>query len=138
MNDPRAASKAPVRSSRSAWLVLFAYIALFPLAIAVALAEQETGWGDVVFVAWTLLPPALAIALGVRSGRTANRWGVLATEFGSAWLTFVVVFYLGANYILTEANDSVSAALAVAMAVIVEGAIGAAWYQWFHAGRQAS
>ena len=138
LERPRATPQTPVRSSRWAWLAFVVYAALYPLAIAVALAEQDTGRGDLVFIAWTLLLPAVGIALGVRSGRTGNRWGALATAFGSAWLTFVVVFYLGANYILAEANDSVSAALAVTMAVIVGGAVEAAWYRWFHAGRQAS
>ncbi len=132
LERPSADPKVPVRSSLSAWLTLFVWAALYPVALGVAFALQDTAGGGAVLLAWTLLPPATGIALGARAARTGNRSGALATAFGLALVTFLVVFYVGANFLLTDFNDSAPAALAVAMALVVGGAVEAAWHRWLN------
>jgi hypothetical protein len=131
LERPPSAPTAPVRSSLWAWLTLLAWVVFYPLAIGVALTQQDTASGEIALTAWTLFPPAVGIALGARAALTFNCWGALATALGSAALTFLVMFYLGANFLFEGSNDSVPALVAVTMALVVGGAVEAFWHRWF-------
>ena len=88
--------------------------------------EKITWWGDLVVIVLALLPPVTAVVLGARSGRTGNSLGALASAIAAAWLTFVVMFYVGANYIWAGEPGTGPAALAVSMA-LVAGGVEATW-----------
>ena len=88
--------------------------------------EKITWWGDLVVIVLALLPPVTAVVLGARSGRTGNSLGALASAIAAAWLTFVVMFYVGANYIWAGEPTTGPAALAVSLA-LVAGGVAAAW-----------
>lgn len=127
---PPLPPNAPMRSSRWAWLALLASIVVYPLAIVIALSAQEgQWWGDVSLIGLTLLPPIAAVVLGVQCGRTGNRLGALATETASAWMTLIVIFFVGANYVWTGESLYAPAALAITMALVVVGAIIVGWHR---------
>jgi hypothetical protein len=98
------------------------------LALVVALGNQDDDWvPGLVSLALALLPPVGGVMLGVRSARTGNRLGGLATAIGSAWLTLIVAFFVGANYLWSGESLVSPNVLAVVLAVIVGGAVEAAW-----------
>jgi hypothetical protein len=96
------------------------------LAIWRALGDEYARWwDDLVVLAFTLLPPVTAVVLGARSGRTGNRLGAFASAIGAAWLTFVVMFYVGANYLWAGEPGTGPDVLAVSIALVVGGVEGA-------------
>ncbi len=130
---------AHLRSSRWAWVALLASVALYPLAVVVALANQDDDWLlGLVSLALALLPPVGGILLGVRSARTGNRLGGLATAIGSAWLTLIVAFFVGANYLWSGESLVSPNVLAVVLAVIVGGAVEAVWYRLWKAPHRSA
>lgn len=129
---PPLPPKAPMQSSRWAWLALLSSIVVYPMAIGIALGAQEgQWWGDVSLIGLTLLPPIACVVLAVPSGRTGNRFGALATETASAWLTFIVTFFVGANYVWTGESLFAPAALAITMALVVIGVIITGWHRFW-------
>jgi peptidoglycan/LPS O-acetylase OafA/YrhL len=127
-------AKVPAKSSRWAWLALLASLVVYPLAIVVALGNQSDEWlPNLISTALVLLPPVAGVLLGVRSANSGNRLGGLATASGSAWLTFIVIFFVGANYIWGGESLVAPSALAMVLAVIVGGAVEAAWYRLWKA-----
>lgn len=135
-----ASPKAPVRSSRWAWLAMLSIVLVFPLAVVVSFntadfehPSNSPDWGYLVFVVFVLLPFVAGVVLGVRSGRTGNPLGALAAAIGSAVITFVVTLNIGANFVWTgkSGNSGYSEALGAILALIVAGAIGVAFrHHW--------
>ena len=138
MSRERApAAQAPARSSRWAWLTLSAALVLYPLAIAVALGNQDNEWlPNLISAALALLPPVGGMLLGIRSARTGNRLGALATASGSAWLALIVTFFVGANYLWSGESLIAPNVFALVVAVIVGGAVLAAWYRFWKTPHQ--
>lgn len=129
-----AAPNVFVRSSRWAWLALLVSLVVYPMAVAAALGQENTTVGDFIFVALMLVPPVAGVLLGVRSARTGNRLGVLATAIESAWLTLIVTFFVGANHIWTGGRPLGPATLAIGLAMVVGGAVEAAGYRFRKTG----
>ena len=126
------AAKAPVWSSRSAWLTLLAALGLYPVAIAVGLGNQDNEpLSKLISAALALLPPVGGILLGGRSALTGNRLGGLACATSSAWLTLIVMFFVGANYLWSGESLIAPNVFALVVAVIVGGAVLAAWHRFW-------
>lgn len=130
---------AQVRSSRWAWSALLAAVVTYPLALVVALGNQEDEWlPNLISTALALLPPAGSVVLGIRSARTGNRLGGLAAAIGSAWLTLIVTFFVGANYLWSGESLVAPEVLAVVLAVIVGGAVEAACHRHWKPSRHSA
>ncbi len=125
VEKPPTSPHAPVKSSRWAWLVLLASLVLLPFALGTALANPEAG--DAILAVVVLVPPIATIWLGFRSGRTGNHLGGLATAVAGAWLTFITVFWIGANSVWSGESTAAPLALAILMALAVAVAVEAAW-----------
>lgn len=124
----RPVASTPVRSSRHAWWAPLTSALMYPMTIVVALGNQQDEWfANVVSIALALLPPIGGILLGIPSARSGNRMGALAIAIASAWLTFIAVFFVGANYLWSGASLLAPILLAVVLAVTVFGSVEAAW-----------
>ena len=133
------APEVPVRSSRWAWAAMLASLAVYPLAIVVALGNQEDAWfPNLIATTLAILPPATGILLGVRSARSGNHLGGLATAVGSAWLTLIITFFVGANYLWSGESLVGPNALAIILAVLVAGAVEIAWNRAWKAPRHSA
>lgn len=117
------------RSARWAWLALLLSPVFAVLAIAVGfgMGEDTKWWGDLIVVGLALVPPIAAFALGVWAARTGNRVGALAAAVGAAWLTFVIVFFVGANSVWTGESSVWPLTLAAIAGVLVGAAVETHW-----------
>ncbi len=133
------AAKGGTRSSRWAWLALGASVVLYPLAIVVALGNQQDEWlPNLIATMLALVPPIAGVLLGIRPAKSGNRLAGFATAVGSAWLTLIVTFFVGANYLWSGESLVSPNLLAIILAGIIGGTVEASWYRFWKRQRHPS